>query len=711
MRVLQRISIKNFLMGVVGLLVVILAALSLNNVINTYSDRREVSRVDKANELSDYLLEVAGYEAKERGITSMALSSDAPADSSIIQKIQEVRAKGDDAFKKSDGHARGLMEADSANTLFKAAVGKANDAHAELEAARKTVDSNLSLAQKNLSPKDWVKLITSVIDTTAEMRLAAFASNASRETLQGALSMNIELKQAIWLVSEYAGRERATIAPFVNSRKPFDQAAVERLNTLRAVVDINLKPILRLKETNGIDPEVLKAADEMEKVFLGKFGETRKAVYAAGATGNYPINGKEWIEKCSEGIDSVLALSAAVGKMVDERVASDMNRSKWSMAASAVVLVLVLFLGITSLAVIKTKVVSPMLYLNDTMANIEKTGDLTLSLDVKSRDESGQMANTFNNMIGKFRDIIREIHSSTETLSSASEELSASAVQIAGGSQSQSARASQVSTAAQEMSATIIEVAKNVAGAADAAKEASTVAMKGGEIVSETIESMNGIAETAKESSGIIATLGGRSQEIGKIINVIEDIADQTNLLALNAAIEAARAGEQGRGFAVVADEVRKLAEKTMKATKEIGDMIKAMQDETARAIHSMDKEVHVVESGVRLATDAGRALKEIVSKVDVVTSMVHQITTASEQQSAATEQISDDIESVANLITETSSSAQQIAKASQEIAELASGLKGTVEVFKVSGLAEVRQFKKERPDNVVNIERQSVAV
>jgi methyl-accepting chemotaxis protein len=140
---------------------------------------------------------------------------------------------------------------------------------------------------------------------------------------------------------------------------------------------------------------------------------------------------------------------------------------------------------------------------------------------------------------------------------------------------------------------------------------------------------MEGISATAKESSRIIETLGGRSQEIGNIINVIDDIADQTNLLALNAAIEAARAGEQGRGFAVVADEVRKLAEKTMKATKEIGGMIKAMQDETKKAIASMQNEVAAVTSGVKLAQEAGGALKEIVARVDVVTSMVHQVTTA----------------------------------------------------------------------------------
>jgi len=181
------------------------------------------------------------------------------------------------------------------------------------------------------------------------------------------------------------------------------------------------------------------------------------------------------------------------------------------------------------------------------------------------------------------------------------------------------------------------------------------------------------------------AALGTKSQEISVIINVIDDIADQTNLLALNAAIEAARAGEQGRGFAVVADEVRKLAEKTITATKKIGGMIGDIQSETGKAITSMENEVEVVASGVQLATEAGQSLDQILEKVDVVKDMIHQVATAAEEQSVATEQISGDIENVSEIATQTSAGAQQVAGASSEIAELATNLKAKVEMFKVS--------------------------
>lgn len=686
MRFMQRISIRNFMLAVIGTLVLVLAGLSASIALDSWRYYKETGRVDIANELADNLLAAAGFAAKERGFTATALSSDKPAEGALLQKIQDVRLKLDESLKRSFELSKEFQETDKENTLFNSSVRELERFKGELGALRRTVDGEMGKAQKSYAPQDWIKFTTTLIDATSETRLAAFSSNASKDSNQQALRMNLELKQALWLVSEYAGRERAALAKFVSSGTPVDAEGMQKLNTFKAVVEINLKPVLRVKNTNGIDKEVLEALSRMESLYLGSFGAVRKSVMEAAATGQYPITGKEWIEKSSEAIDSILAVSAAVGEMVDAPVMADRAASKRNMIIAFIFTLAIIALGIFSIVVVRNKVVQPLTRINEAMSNIEKTNDLTLSIDVVSEDENGQMASSFNSMIGKFHGIVKDLHSSIEHLASSSEELSASAVQIAGGSQSQSSRAAQVSTATQEMSATIIEVAKNVSSAADAAREASSVAVNGGRIVSETITSMHGIAGTAKESSAIISVLGERSNQIGNIVNVIDDIADQTNLLALNAAIEAARAGEQGRGFAVVADEVRKLAEKTMKATKEIGEMIKAMQNETDRAISSMQEEVHAVEKGVRLAQEAGESLKEIVSKVDVVTSMVHQVTTATEQQSAATEQISSDISAVADVINETSASAQQIAKASQEMAELATNLKATVEVFRIAG-------------------------
>ncbi|MEK6532044.1 MAG: methyl-accepting chemotaxis protein, partial [Deltaproteobacteria bacterium] len=326
-------------------------------------------------------------------------------------------------------------------------------------------------------------------------------------------------------------------------------------------------------------------------------------------------------------------------------------------------------------------------------------GDLEKRVQISTDDEFGRAGRSLNEFLNKTEEIIKEMHTSSSQLASASEELSASSVQIVKGADNQSARASQVATASQEMSATIMDVAKNATAVAEAARQANSAAQSGGDIVVKTIESMNGIAKTAQESSAVIEALGSRSHEIGKIIAVIDDIADQTNLLALNAAIEAARAGEQGRGFAVVADEVRKLAERTQKATKEISSMIRAIQAENKKALGSMAEEVKVVEIGVALAKDAGDALKKIITEVETVNQMIQHIATAVEEQSTTADQISGDIENVAIVTKETATGAEEISKASEEIAKSALRLNSLVLLIRGGGQKEAAGPSIRRPE------------
>ena len=237
-----------------------------------------------------------------------------------------------------------------------------------------------------------------------------------------------------------------------------------------------------------------------------------------------------------------------------------------------------------------------------------------------------------------------------------------------------------------EMAKIIVENSKNAGMTAETAKEAKQAAEKGGSVVNQAVEGMKRIAEIVKRSAGTVQELGKSSDQIGEIIGVIDDIADQTNLLALNAAIEAARAGEQGRGFAVVADEVRKLAERTTKATKEIADMIKKIQTETKGAVSSMQEGTNQVDAGITLADQAGESLKEIVRISQRVTDMVTQIAAASEQQSSASEQISKNVEAISTVTGETAQGTQQIAQAAEDLNRLTENLQQLVQRFNLQG-------------------------
>ncbi len=295
-----------------------------------------------------------------------------------------------------------------------------------------------------------------------------------------------------------------------------------------------------------------------------------------------------------------------------------------------------------------------------------------------------QIATSLNRMTTNLKLMIRELSENAEQLVSAATEISSSAEQMSKGAGQQAGQIGQISSAVEEMTVTIVESSRNASDASDNAKSASENATKGGQIVGDTIKGMQRIAEVVRISSESIGKLAKSADQIGEIISVIDDIADQTNLLALNAAIEAARAGEQGRGFAVVADEVRKLAERTGKATGEITDMIKGIQGETSDAVHSMESGITEVDSGRQLADKAGSSLSEIVTMSERVMDMVRQIATATEEQSAAAEQISRNIEHISSVTKETATGAEQSASAAEELNRQAEGMKSMVARFKI---------------------------
>ncbi len=311
-------------------------------------------------------------------------------------------------------------------------------------------------------------------------------------------------------------------------------------------------------------------------------------------------------------------------------------------------------------------------------------GDLTARVKYTGNDELARVALAFNTMADKFKDGFVEISGATAQLAAAAEELSAINVETNQGISRQQAETDQVAAAMNQMSSTVHDVARNAAQAAQAAQGADTETQRGKQVVKESINAIDALAAEVEHAAQVMQKLEAESASIGTVVDVIRGIAEQTNLLALNAAIEAARAGEQGRGFAVVADEVRTLASRTQQSTQEIQKMIQRLQTGAGEAVKVMVEGRSRAQVSVKQAAQTGESLNSITEAVANIVDLNMQIASAAEEQSAVTEEINRNITTISQVGQQTSLASRQTMVASEELARLAAQLQGVVSRFRV---------------------------
>jgi methyl-accepting chemotaxis protein len=546
----------------------------------------------------------------------------------------------------------------------------------------------------NMNLKKKLYIIFGVIIVATALGIGVGVSAFSRVQVGGKTYGVIERNM---LIADNIAKLRADLA-FVRTTlltMIIDDNADRRTSLQQDVNDLSK----RIDELFGLIDEQLKSSDYPELVenlraardAWTAFTETRDEELIPAILGG-KTNAAMTLAR---GVQSVryLTMSEETKKAVDRvraqvpEMVAQMKRESSFVQISFIVggFFIVIFYIIVAFFFSKT-IIIPVGLVSDRSAQMAQGNFSQAALHARGTDEIGAMITNFSTMTSKVGDAAARLKMSIMNLSSSSKKLSTTAESLGSGAAQQTHQAKEVAAATTQMSQTISEVAQNAVQAADAAKNSSENATAGKELVKRTVERLASITDTVGEAAQTIEELGKSSGQIGEIVNLIHTIADQTNLLALNAAIEAARAGEQGRGFAVVADEVRKLADRTTSATKDIEQKISTIQAEAKKSLVAVKKGNAEVEKGVGLAKSASEALDTIVMASTQVLDMVQRIAVATEEQSATAEEITRNMGTISEVTDHSSESTNQIQQAAHTLAQLALEIQSSLSWFRTEG-------------------------
>lgn len=425
-------------------------------------------------------------------------------------------------------------------------------------------------------------------------------------------------------------------------------------------------------ETDGIIVEAADILSDMgESLQFDEDGDTLIT--------NYNGDLFEYVDPISEQISALIEIQLRIAEQerFDAQAEYD-NAFTLSMIIGGAALLVLVISGF----LVGRSISSPLKELRQLIETADRDQDLTVTVRVKQNDEIGQVASAFQRMIDRFRDIIGDVRTTSEQLQSNSSNLTNTTELTREGVAVQTRETDQVATATTEMTHAIEEVSRNAKQAADSANEANSETVEGTQVLELAIRSINSLSARIHNASEVINDVATDSAAIGSVLDVIRGIAEQTNLLALNAAIEAARAGEQGRGFAVVADEVRSLAQRTQESTQEIQEMIERLQDGTQNAVKTMAEGTGEMERTVVEAEKAGSSLAAIASAISLISEMNTQIAAATEEQMSVSQEISRNVVSISDVAKSSEQSVEEVDRASSELNAVADRLAKLVGEF-----------------------------
>ncbi|MCY1403656.1 Methyl-accepting chemotaxis protein McpS [compost metagenome] len=527
--------------------------------------------------------------------------------------------------------------------------------------------------------------ISAYQQSLAKMRSAYNAGNGARQEMGGkaeaAIALIDELNQSVLALPEGDARRFSQFQAIARAKEQLLQVRYEVRGYTANVSHEYEQTVMRqldaaladIRELNNHLPGEQAKIEQFEAALLS----FREAVQHFKEASNQGVVARQ--EMTVQGAEIVKGSDALYQIQLERRDSESASARTLQLTST----LLALLFGVLAAWLITRQITRP---LKETLQVVERiaSGDLSHDVHVTRRDELGVLQQGIQRMGATLRDLISGIRDGVSQIASAAEELSAVTEQTSVGANHQKVETDQVATAMHEMTATVQEVARNAEQASLAATAADGEARQGDRVVAEAIEQIERLAEEVQRSTEAMAQLQQESQKIGNVMDVIKSVAEQTNLLALNAAIEAARAGEAGRGFAVVADEVRGLALRTQKSTEEIEELVAGLQSGTQQVANVMLGSRSLTDSSVELTRKAGLSLESITRTVSNIQAMNQQIAAAAEQQGAVAEEISRSILSVRDVSQQTAAASDETAAASVELARLGSQLQMLVGHFRV---------------------------